>query len=171
MEKVDLYQLNISKRQFKRNPWINKRLGLDINRNFNEEEAKVVTSHFNKVLESANQVAAVENERDLNILLYNDLLSQRTLSGKKEPRETKILNINEPFDVNNPIKNLYQYISALDNLHITPNQQAKDLLTELTQNQKKIPIIERLENLKEQSTILMMVGDIQPPRVKSPSLR
>lgn len=162
------YILNDSLREI---PELNKRLGLDINRNFNEEEAKVVTSHFNKVLESANQVAAVENERDLNILLYNDLLSQRTLSGKKEPRETKILNINEPFDVNNPIKNLYQYISALDNLHITPNQQAKDLLTELTQNQKRIPIIERLENLKEQSTILMMVGDVQPPRTKTPSLR
>ena len=152
-------------------PQLNKRLGLDMNRNFNEEEAKVITSHFNKVLKSANEVAAVENERDLNVLLYNDLLANRSPFFERDLAKTKILNINEPFDINNPIKNLYEYISALDNLHLSSSQEYKDLLTKLMEDKKTIPAIERLENLKEQTTVLMMAGEVQPPRTKSPSLR
>lgn len=151
-------------------PELNKKLGLDMNRNFNEAESLAITSHFNILLNEANQVAAVENETDLNKLLFRDSLYDMAIPYK-DFDSPKILNINEKFDGKNPIKNLYEYISALDNLKIHPNQKSKDLLTELSQTKKRIPVLEKLNDLKEQTTILMMVGDVQPPRTKTPSLR
>lgn len=151
-------------------PELNKKLGLDMNRNFNEAESLAVTSHFNILLNEANQVAAVENETDLNKLLFRNSLYDMAIPYQ-DFDTPKILNINKTFDGKNPIKNLYEYISALDNLKIHPNQESKDLLTELSKTKTRIPVLEKLSDLKEQTTILMMVGDIQPPRVKSPSLR
>lgn len=151
-------------------PELNKILGLDMNRTFNEAESLSVTTHFNILLNEANQVAAVENETDLNKLLFSNLLDDRPIPYK-DFSSPKILNINEAFNKENPIKNLYEYISALDNLKIHPNEESKNLLTELSQNKKRIPILEKLNDLKEQTTILMMVGDVQPPRTKNPSLR
>jgi len=151
-------------------PELNKKLGLDMNRNFNEDESLAVTSHFNVLLNEANQVAAVENETDLNKLLFSKLLDGRQIPYK-DFASPKILNINETFDRENPIKNFYEYISALDNLKIHATQESKDLLTELSQTKTRIPVLEKLNDLKEQTTILMMVGDVQPPRTKNPSLR
>lgn len=141
-----------------------------MNRNFNEDESLAVTSHFNVLLNEANQVAAVENETDLNKLLFSKLLDGRQIPYK-DFASPKILNINETFDRENPIKNFYEYISALDNLKIHATQESKDLLTELSQTKTRIPVLEKLNDLKEQTTILMMVGDVQPPRVKKPSFR
>lgn len=145
-------------------PEINKRLGLDMNRNFNESESLAVTRHFNSLLNSANQVAAIENETDIGVLL-----SDKFSGSYKDFTAPKILNINEPFSESNRIKNFYDYISALDNLKVFTNQDSQDLLTQLSQ--KPIPQLERINDLKEQTKILMMIGEVEPPRTKSPSFR